>query len=164
MSSPGSGSDAVRPCFSVSRGVLCCSSMFLDLISSCRQRSCHWFCCTQFLWALRSTVQHFPTDIWAFNYFLSVGHLWTLGSFQRGLGPLGHCFSCTVSSASAAVGPPTKDWGSSFLKDVHCPHHTQEWASFYSTWIFKMVKSHCISTGVNGKCMSSEVLQKITFL
>lgn len=34
MSSPGSGSDAVRPCSSVSQDVLCCSSVFLDLVSS----------------------------------------------------------------------------------------------------------------------------------
>lgn len=88
----------------------------------------------------------------------------TLGSFQRGLDPLGHLFFCMVSSTFAAVGPPTKGWGSSVLRNVHCPHHTPDWASFCSIWIFKMLKSHCISTGVNGKCMSSEVRQKIAFL
>lgn len=72
MSSPGRGSDAARPCSSVSWDVLCCS-----LASSHpRQRSCHWFCCTQFLQACRSTSHYFPTHVWAFSSMWGTCELW----------------------------------------------------------------------------------------
>lgn len=156
MASPGSGSDAAPLSARVSFAVPLCS-----LISShphgSRQRSCHWFCCTQFLQAFRSNI--FPLRLELSRASSVWGHLWILGSFQRGLDPLGHCFSC-IEFSICSCGAAHQGLGE-FSSEQ--PHHTRDWASFYSIWISTMLKSDCISPGVNGKCMSSEVQQKITF-
>lgn len=138
-----------------------CPLLFLDLISSPDKDPATDSAAPNFCKLVGALHIIFPL---MFELSTQCGAHVNSGVVSEGFGSPGHPFSCMVSSAFAAVELPSKGWESSVLRSVHCPHHTRDWASFYSMWIFKMLRSHCISTGVNGKCMSSEVWEKITFL
>lgn len=118
MSSPGSGSDAVRPCSSVSQGVLCCSSC--SLISShphgSRQRSCHWFCCIpNFCKLLGATFFHSGLSFRVLPQCEDTCEFW--GYFRGVWIPWGTAFPA-LSSTFATVGLPTNDQGGSILSNA----------------------------------------------